>query len=87
MDSTGTNKVEVIAAAIDGDNLVLETVPNKDKIRWPLNNLPRPLEIGSRLTLELKKDGLQMPDQFIGDKPAIPDNDEKMRKRLEALVN
>jgi len=96
MDSNSTNKVEVIAAAIDGDNLVLETIPHKDKIRWPLNNLPRPLEIGSRLTLELKKDCRQMPDPFIGDKPVIKEqantrdssaSDEKMRKLLEALVN
>ena len=90
MDSAGTSKVEVIATAIDGDNLVLETVPNKNEIRWPLKNLPRPLEIGSRLTLELQKGCLQDANPVSNNSninPAHGDQDELRRKLLEDLVN
>jgi hypothetical protein len=84
MDSSGTGKVEVIATAIDGDNLVLETVPERNEIRWPLKNLPRPLEIGSRLTLELQKDSAQASAALS---KGMDDKDELKRKLLEELVN
>jgi hypothetical protein len=92
MDFSGTSKVEVIATAIDGNHLVLETVPEKNEIRWPLNNLPRPLEIGSRLTLELQKNQTKPPgDISILHNPApqntSDDKDEIRRKLLEDLVN
>ena len=84
MDTAGTNKVEVIATAIDGDNLVLETVHSKNKIQWPLKNLPQPLEIGSRLTLELQNN-----DSGVKNTTASPnqDHEEKKRRLLEELVN
>ena len=91
MDTQSPCKVEVIALAIDGDNLVLETVIEKNEIRWPLNNLPRPLEIGSRLTLELQKDGLQNHNPSDNFTPKTDhkqgDKDDLMRKLLEDLVN
>jgi len=96
MDTDGTSKVEVIATAIDGDHLVLETVPNKNRIQWPLKNLPRPLEIGSRLTLELtlelQKGSLQDANPAsnclnLNANPAHADKDELKRKLLEDLVN
>ena len=82
--------MEVIALAIDGDNLVLETIPEKNEIRWPLNNLPRPLEIGSRLTLELQKETHTETARVSGDTKLNANTaakDELMRKLLEDLVN
>jgi len=48
--------IEVTIAAIDGENLVLETASGKNRIYWPLENIPQPLDIGNKLTLELRQD-------------------------------
>ncbi len=96
MDTENTTKVEVIVTAIDGDNLVLETVPNKNMIRWPLKNIPRPLPVGGRLTLELQKDagpqtGLQINNGQGQVETTVSinrsDREDRMRKMLEELVN
>ena len=89
MDSDSTSKVEVIVTAIDGDYLVLETIADKIKIKWPLKNIPRPLEIGSQITLELQKNEMKIPDGMPENISNIPkgQSEEKMRKLLEDLVN
>jgi len=91
MDSTAANCIEVTVAAIDGANLVLESLNDKTRFLWPLDKIPRPLEIGSRLTLELQKDS--NPASFASGTASPSSNtsdtkkDDLMRKLLEDLVN
>ncbi len=88
MQQQSGNKVEVVVAAIDGENLVLETVPQKNRIHWPLNNIPRPLDVGSTLTLELHQDE---PLIFDTSPAAIcteeTEKEQQKRQLLERLVN
>jgi len=84
--------IEVTLIAIDGENLVLESIDDKIKFLWPLDKIPRPLEIGCRLTLALQKGS---PTVVLSSKIRTktidmdhPKNkDERMRKLLEELVN
>jgi hypothetical protein len=85
MNQQSDNKVEVVVAAIDGDCIVLETVPNKNRICWPLKNIPRPLDIGSRLTLELQQNNADVPG--IGPVEQTDKKEESKRLLLEQLVN
>jgi hypothetical protein len=94
MNQQSDNKVEVVVAAIDGDCLVLETVQNKNRICWPLKNIPQPLDIGSRLTLELQQSCTDDPDTGIlkiaGSKQGDMEQaqkEEHKRLLLEQLVN
>ena len=91
MDSSTTNGIEVTVAAIDGTNLVLESLNDKTRFLWPLDKIPRPLEIGNRLTLELQK--TSTPASFTSSEkspsssPSDAKKDDLMRKLLEELVN
>ena len=84
------NKIKVVVTAINGEDIVLETVPDKNIVYWPLKNIPQPLNIGSQLTLELRQDQLQQDkkdkrgplySEEVSEKEAL------MRKNLEELVN
>ena len=81
------NKIEVVVTAIDGECLVLETVPYKNRICWPLKNIPRPLDIGSKLTLELQQNGTDTLDLDAGISEQTGNEDENKRQLLEKLVN
>ena len=85
------NVINVTVKAIDGDVLVLETA-SRDLLRWPLNNIPRPLELGSTLTLELKTiTSLETKNSTQPTKSSNPKDDPKklqhMYHLLEELVN
>jgi hypothetical protein len=95
MNQQSDNKVEVVVTAIDGECLVLETVPHKNRICWPLKNIPSPLDIGSRLTLELQQNCADIPTAAApvnGLKRPVhkneqDDKEEHKRLLLEQLVN
>jgi len=95
MDSNADNSIDVTLSAIDGGYLVLEsTGGDKTRFQWPLDKIPRPLEIGSRLSLELQKKqtpsfpstekSFKMTSQI---RKKEPGKEEDMRKLLEDLVN
>lgn len=44
----------VIATAIDGETLILKDAETGEQINWPLTSIPKPLEIGANMCLELK---------------------------------
>ena len=81
MDSSEATDIEVTLAAIDGDYLVLESLIEKIRFKWPLNKIPRPLEIGTRLTIKLQNRNASLST------PGKRDTEETMRKLLENLVN
>jgi|WetSurMetagenome_2_1015567.scaffolds.fasta_scaffold651855_2 hypothetical protein len=97
MDSNTTTGVEVTVAAIDGGYLVLESLNDKTQFQWPLDKIPRPLEIGSRLTLSLQKDSISVSpsnDTVIRktapnakDRDKNREKEDQMRRLLEELVN
>jgi len=92
MNTEQNSCVEVKISAIDGDFLVLETVPGGQTLEWPISNLPKPLQIGSSLVLELKASEKTSTESPSKSKPAAkPANDEKQnenrRRLLEELVN
>jgi len=97
MNSDGTNpgNINVKVSAIDGDFLVLEVVPGGETFRWPISNLPKPLQIGSSLVLELKSSGITVTanepahaKDAAKTKPASDEKrDESRRRLLEQLVN
>jgi hypothetical protein len=99
--ASNDHKIEVVVTAIDGDSLVLETVTNKKRIHWPIKNIPQPLDIGNRLTLELhQNDSLAFnAESAVSAGTAIrdtrstattapsTDDNERKRRMLEELVN
>jgi hypothetical protein len=91
MDSSSENSIDVTLAAIDGGYLVLESTDDKTRFQWPLHKIPRPLEIGSRLTLELQNSrelattADSIPSR--GENRNNKDKDSSRRKLLEDLVN
>jgi hypothetical protein len=97
MDSTATTGIDVTLTAIDGSHLVLESTEDKTQFLWPLDKIPRPLEIGSHLTLNLLKASVPSPasaDTLIPARPSrsLPpketsEKEASMRKLLEELVN
>jgi hypothetical protein len=101
MKNPSDNKIEVVVTAISGEGIVLETIPEKTRIYWPLKNIPQPLDIGNKLTLELQQDerqdkrGLSYSNSSMGTEtmsgfsvPADPSNsapDEKETKMRSLL--
>ncbi len=85
-ENTNNTQVEVVVKAIDGDSLVLETIPKGKSILWPILNIPRPLDIGNRLTLELRQNETGVPVVALSSNTE-DDNNEKKRRLLEELVN
>jgi hypothetical protein len=84
-DQNTNNQLGVVVTAIDGDNLILETIQNKCRICWPLCSVPMPLEIGTELTLELRQSAASPVSNSKTKNTG--DSDEARRKLLEALVN
>lgn len=89
------NKViEVKVSAIDGDFLVLETIPDGQTLQWPISNIPKPLRVGSTLLLELKSSGMTLSQNHSVTASTVKSNndgdsrrDEDKRRLLEQLVN
>jgi len=86
-DNTANRKV--IASAINSDCLILEDPSTGQKISWPLNKIPRHLNLGNELDLILQCSDSSESDSF--NRPSIntnePSKEDQMRKMLEKLVN
>lgn len=83
--------INVTVKTIDGDVLVLETASH-ELMRWPLKNIPQPLELGATLTLELKTGKLsESKNSTAPEKPSHQKEDpaklQRMYHLLEELVN
>ena len=72
---------KVVASAIDNDCLILEEQDTGEKIEWPLDKIPQPIELGHTLDLTL-----QAETTVTHKTPSNKDEDD-MRKELEKLVN
>jgi hypothetical protein len=84
-NKTDSPSIEVKVKAIEGEFLILETLQKGIMIRWPIKNIPQPLEIGSNLKLELQNSQIKAPLGINANN--FKDKDTAMRKLLEELVN
>lgn len=87
LDHTSNRKV--IASAIDSDCLILEDPTTGQKISWPLDKIPRPLNLGNELDLILQCADSSASDTFNrpSNSTSAPSKEDQMRKMLENLVN
>ena len=76
----------VIATAIEDDFIILEDETNGNKIPWPLNQIPKPFNLGTELKLILSCN-----NDHHNTHPATTsnelDDDAEKRKLLEELIN
>ena len=91
-EKANPGKMEVKVSAIDGDFLVLQSLSGDEQIRWPLNNISTPLDIGSTFILELKTadmalESLDTEPSSKGNSRDDENRDEARRRLLEQLVN
>ncbi len=85
--SDNTSNRKVIASAIDSNCLILEDPTTGQKISWPLDKIPSPLNLGNELDLILQcadsSDSFNRPSNSASE----PSKEDLMRKMLEKLVN
>jgi len=85
LNSTSNRKV--IATAIDSDCLILEDPSTGQKISWPLDKIPRPLNLGNELDLILQCGNSSDSFNRHSNNASEPSKEDQMRKMLENLVN
>ncbi len=88
MEQHSKNSQEVEVVAVDSDYLTLQTIKDKKLIYWPLKELSEPLEIGSKLILELVLHNEGQQISTTSTKGTYNKaHSEEMYQLLEALIN
>ena len=74
--------------AIENGMLILETMHDKQLIRWPLNKLPLSVNIGNTISIKLESNDGPSPVEPAAALKNTGENPEDLRHRLlEELIN
>ncbi len=89
MDNVQNQNSELNATikAIDNGMLVLETIEDKQLIRWPLHKLPASLNIDDPLALKLEPAAISPTGSVINPHAPEAATENERHKLLENLIN
>ena len=81
------NEINATIKAIDNGMLVLETLEDKQLIRWPLDKLPSSLSVGDPLAIKLETNCFSPLTSEVTAPAQKSASENERHKLLEELIN